>query len=616
MSKGDKLPRKNRRSIYVLISFLFLTVSYNNCAPSFESLSDNTINTLNVPTDPGQGDGNPLGPQDDKVGLDDDTSAFQQRPVMSSGLEKLASSYKCSDVSVADQLLLLKKNTGPLTREQYQNSVNGVFGVQIYDFPIPTLYGKKGYDSTIGIQNPGSELVEAFFSSAQKVIDAIRENASLNTKYFSCSEAVDVCLNKIFTNTGALLFKRPLSVDEVKGIASKAKSFSTDKTEQLEAALYLLLVSPQFTYHSYAADKQTNDENLVSLNEYDLATRLSFFIWGRVPDTQLLNLAKNNSLKSNLRSTVSAMLNDSRSIYLARSLAYNWFNMGNFRYSNSKNYAYSGLRQDQINWTLAEQVTAYVNDLLRNNKPVVELFKSNFQFHTANSAKIYNLDTAGMNQAFTKKTLNNPHTQVGVLTHIGVLSENSSNGEVQIHNRGNFVIDTVLCEKPVGTPSGNLFELGDDSLASIKERVNNLSVQPACAGCHMQMDPYGKALDRFNTLGLYRDKYSTGEDINYSQEIGNRTIASSSDLSDYLYEEKAEQVNYCATKNVLSLAMGKNLFDDGDLGDDNAVGSCLTLDTYSRMFASSEGPVKFQDLILNLIGDSNGVFGKTSKVGK
>jgi len=590
-------------------------LSYTNCAPSFQSINDlsSIVDGQATPPD-GTEPVDPLKPSTDGL---DTTPVIVDLPPMASDLEKLTRNYRCGEVTVADKLVLFNRNLGPLTSEQYQNSVNAIFGTKIYNFPLPHFYGDESHNTTLGLENPGSTLVQGYFASAQMLLDKINSEAGLKNKFLSCGEAIDSCLTKLYNDTGKLLFKRPMTNAEKIKISSKAKAFSQNKSEQLEAAVYLLLTSPQFNYHSYAVDKPVDDTKMQLLNEYDLAQRLSFFIWGRVPDNNLLNLAAQNKLKSSLQEVVTSMLQDARSVYLARSLAFNWFSMGNFKYNNIKKYEYSGLNQSSVNWSLSEQVTAYVNDLIKNNRPVTELFKSDFQYHTANTAKLYKLQLNGVGTGFSKQPADTPYAQAGILSHMGVLSENSSSSEIQVHQRGNYILKRALCDQPIGTPSGNTFNEGDNTIATTSGRVNHLSEKAQCSACHKRMDPYGKGLERFNSLGLYREKYSNGEVINYSQEIGNSTISSPSDLGRFIATERKDIVNYCTTKNVLSLVTGKNFFNDGELGEANAVGSCLSLDMYSRFFeGQNTDNLKFQDLILKIIGDGSDLFGQTSKLGR
>ncbi len=579
-------------------------LAYNNCAPSFQATGDGSSafksNSGSLSDEPAF-----VGPMDDFAG------GSQQKSI----LNTLSDGFKCNSVTKGQVLQVLNYNVGPLTHRQYEYTVNNLFGITVYPDLIND-YSKVSYNNSLGRVAPGIELVEGFFSSAEKVLSAIKSTAAANSRVFKCSNPnnENECLSEFTENWGRLLFRRPLSSNESQKVLDVAFDQGGSLNNKMESALYLLLVSPQFTYHFYGLNLAVNNSDTQQIDEYDFASKISFFLWGQAPEGWLLDLAENNQLRQQLPEVVDRMLASEKSTYVARELAYNWFTMGSLREVGNKNFGVDGVTNDQANWNLAEQVTHFVDYHIQNNLPVSDLFNTDVMFHTDKTAKLYGLNSNGYNGQFKMVKTGDPNRSSGILSHMGFWANNSSNGEVNVFTRGPMIKTKLLCDVPIGAPSGQLIGTSLGESDTIKASVNKLSQVAPCSSCHIVTDPYGKAVENFDSFGRYRANYSNGEAINYTQLTPEGvSISSVKDLGVHFARDKKDLLNYCATKNLLSLASGKDLFDDRHIGALNSVGSCYTLQFYGQNISQNQD-IKMKDLIKKIIIAGSSLIGQTAKV--
>jgi mono/diheme cytochrome c family protein len=307
-------------------------------------------------------------------------------------------------------------------------------------------------------------------------------------------------------------YRRPVSTQEVARVVSLSKTVRARKLSferGLQLALQAILVSPNFLYKVEVDPDPNNPKSSRTLNPYELATRLSYFIWSSMPDDALLAAAESGKLATaaQIDAQVARMVKDAKSLSLAQNFAGQWLNLRKAAVVQPDVARFptfnEGLRK-----AMQQETELYFDRIVRDDRPVMELVKSNYTFLNEPLAKHYGIpDVTGDSMRLVKLS---PGPRGGVLGHASVLMLTSNPGRTSPVKRGKWVLENMLGTPPP-LPPPNVPPLPEEQAGgvarptSVRARLEEHRKNPACANCHERLDGMGFALENFDAIGGWRD---------------------------------------------------------------------------------------------------------------
>ncbi|MEE2967329.1 MAG: DUF1592 domain-containing protein [Verrucomicrobiota bacterium] len=349
---------------------------------------------------------------------------------------------------------------------------------------------------------------------------------------------------------------------------------SGDFTASMKSVVSGAMASPRFIMvHDEASDASAH------FDSYNLATRLSFFLWGSIPDEELLQLANEGKLQDPevLEKQVDRMLNDRRVKNFCDSFAPQWLKINNLVSASPdfklyRDYYFGG--DDKISYkrgmhmmleTLLNFETVFVE-----NRPIMELIDSDFTYRShlleewyQGRAATYSINVNLRDINFTRKRLTD-RRYGGVITTGSVMVMTSGPFRSLPITRGAWVSSVIFNDPPEPPPDDIPDLIADDSTLkeqglTVRQKLNQHSKDPQCAGCHQKIDPLGFALENFDLLGRWRDSYRTGIKVDASGKLfGKHAFQDVVGFKDAILAEKDLFAN-AFIRHLLSYSLGREL---------------------------------------------------------
>ncbi len=355
-------------------------------------------------------------------------------------------------------------------------------------------------------------------------------------------------------------YRREVTREEIKAVLVLAKQAVDDGgsfEEGVRLAVQAVLISPHFLFRWELDGKPDNPRAIRSLNEFELASRLSFFLWSSQPDDQLLKCAQKGRLRKNLGSEVGRMLKDTRAQSFVENFAGQWLELRNLDvYQPDKKLFPTftpALRNDMRQET--ELLFAHV---MRGNRSVLELLSADYSFVNARLAAHYGIpDVQG--EKFRSVSLRGT-SRGGILGHASILTITSDPNRTSPVKRGKYVLENILGTPPPEPPPDvpPLSESGEIT-GTLREQFVKHRQDPTCASCHKVMDPIGFAFENYDAIGRYRTK-DNGIPIDASGKLETgEPFKNATDLRRILLNRKREYFARCITEKMLTYALGRGL---------------------------------------------------------
>ncbi len=302
-------------------------------------------------------------------------------------------------------------------------------------------------------------------------------------------------------------FRRPLAPGELQAYASLAAPLLEDGRPFLEAVrvpLRAILSAPAFLFQ--AGDAGT-------LDDFALASRLSYFLWRSMPDDELFDAARSGRLSDPevLAAQVDRMLDDGRSARFVRDFAGQAFRLYELRATSPDAGLYPEY-DDRLGQAMAQETELFLAELIAEDRGVDHLIDADFTFVNRRLAQHYGLpDVAG--QQMRRVALPADSPRGGLLTQASVLKVTANGTTTSPVPRGNFVLANLLGQPPAPPPPGiEGLEPDTRGTTTIRELLTAHRANPVCASCHRRIDPPGFALEAFDPIGGFRTNYRASGD--------------------------------------------------------------------------------------------------------
>jgi hypothetical protein len=371
------------------------------------------------------------------------------------------------------------------------------------------------------------------------------------------------CAKDILQDLATRAFRRPVTVEDMQPIISfyEGSRLRNDFEGSIRDAISAILVSPHFIYR--AEDGNTNENGVYTLNDFELASRLSFFLWSSVPDEQLLELANAGKLKEDnvLRGELMRMLADPRADALIKDFSGQWLNLAKLDEINPNRFSFrfaSGRLDPRP--MFKEELNFFLDSILRSDESVVRLLDADYTFLNERLAMHYGIGDIKGSQ-MRRVYLEDPNRR-GLLGKGAILMLTANPNRTAPVLRGAWILEHLLgTPPPEPPPNVEAFpENGAGPAKSVRERLAQHRANPSCFACHGVMDPLGLALENFNTVGQFRSVDPDNlQPIDTSGVLPDGTpINGASDLVDALLERKDMFVQ-TMVQNLLTYALGREV---------------------------------------------------------
>ena len=356
-------------------------------------------------------------------------------------------------------------------------------------------------------------------------------------------------------------------VDQKLRLFAKIRPQCGDFQEAILEVLATVLSSPKFLYLSL---ESSNEENKIqSISDFDLASRLSFFLWSSSPDDELLKIAAKGKLRDPkiIREQTRRLLANPKTERFTHHFTRQWLGLESLDFLKLDKKTYR-----DVDPLLMEEMTkepiAFFKEVLKNNDSIMHFLNSNYTVINDRLARHYNLPEVFGNE-FRPVKLPLSSKRGGVLTQAGLLAMNSDGKDSHPLKRGIWLLENILNDPPPPPPPAvPEIDLADPEILklTLKERMEDHRNDPACMSCHVKIDPWGIAFENFDAVGKWRDSIGKNPVDSTSKLYNKHELRGIDGLKDYLMDNRQDQFARALCYKMASYALGRPLtFGDRSL---------------------------------------------------
>lgn len=392
-------------------------------------------------------------------------------------------------------------------------------------------------------------------------------NAASRRRIFVCEPKTETeeapCARQILSQLGRRAYRRPFTDADLKPLFAfyetgrKQGSFDNG----IKMALRAMLVSPEFLFRVERDPEAGVPAGVYRINDFELASRLSFFLWSSIPDDELLNLAKAGKLKDAtvLNAQVSRMLEDRRSKAFVSNFAGQWLYLRNLAVSKPDQDAFPDF-DAALQQSFQRETELFFDAVMREGRPVTDLLSANFTYLNQRLAEHYGVPGVYGSQ-FRRVTLKDTN-RGGLLGQGSILTVTSYPNRTSVVQRGKWVLENLLGSPPPPPPP-DIPSLEAHSKEGVqltmRQQMEMHRSNPTCASCHARMDPIGFSLENYDGIGAWRAK-DAGSAIDASGKLPDGTaFQGPAGLKNLLLTRYREEFVGTLTEKLMTYALGRGL---------------------------------------------------------
>lgn len=393
-----------------------------------------------------------------------------------------------------------------LTRDEYNNTVRDLLS----DASAPAakfaddVRGEGGFYSPNRVS--GVE-TSAYRDAAESLAAAaVQRTPSLA----ACASGEPACADAFIESFGRKAFRRPVTPAEQQSLKAlytkvRAEPLKAPHKEAIQILISAMLQAPQFLYHWESnSGARERDGSLVKLDGFELASRLSYFLWSSMPDDELLAAAEDGALatEGEVAKQAARLLADKRAASTVSSFFAQLLDLERVPALTKDQGAYPTFNKE-LAQSMVDETQAFVHFAVLEDGQYETLLTSPASFVNADLAKLYGKEGVAGTQL--RKTDLNSQQRFGLLTQGAFLAGHANTYETSPVLRGKLVLTRLLCETVPPPPPDADTSLGTPQAnQQTRERYETHSTNPACAGCHKTMDPLGFAFESYDGIGRFR----------------------------------------------------------------------------------------------------------------
>ena len=356
-------------------------------------------------------------------------------------------------------------------------------------------------------------------------------------------------------------FRRPATATEIQRYAkvfTAAEATGGSWEAGAQAMICAVLASPKFIFR-IEQDDQPFAKDAHPISEFALASRLSYFLWGSMPDEELFALANSGKLSANLEAQTMRLLKDKRSQYLVTGFGLQWLQTRRLALVTPDAKMFPEF-DDALRASMVRETELFLAEIVREDRSIFDIIDADFTYLDRPLAELYRIANVDSRRAgdFVRVTLPKGD-RGGVLTQASILTATSNPDRTSPVKRGKWILEQILGTPPPHAPADVPSLEGQKQLSgSLRQRLEQHRVNPACASCHNRMDALGFAFEKFDAIGRGRTM-DEGVPIDTAGKLPDgRTFSGASQLKTVL---KADQEKYVRnfTAKLLTYGLGRGL---------------------------------------------------------
>lgn len=338
-------------------------------------------------------------------------------------------------------------------------------------------------------------------------------NTPSRNRIFTCTpadiSAEEPCARQILSDLAYRAYRRPVSDRAMETLMAfyrdgrELRDFDTG----VQYGLSRLLVDPMFVFRFEEEPDGVQEGDNYQIGAYELASRLSFFIWSSIPDNELLAAAASGELTdvAELEKQIQRMLKDEKAEALVENFAASWLALSQLNTVIPTAEEFDG----SLRVAMRRETELLLESVILEDKPIMELLTADYTFVNERLAKHYGIpNIRGSHYRKIDLAGSGRH---GILGHSSILTLTSAPNRTSPVIRGAWIMENLLGTPPPPPPPGVEINLDDaptpgEAITSLRQRLEQHRADPSCAACHNMMDPIGFALENFNAIGKFRDQ--------------------------------------------------------------------------------------------------------------
>lgn len=461
-----------------------------------------------------------------------------------------------------------------LTRAEYNRTVFDLFGVTSNPADaFPPDSATDGFDNNAASLTVSPQLASLLLGAAETVAAEAMANAPAEILICDPAAAVD-CERTILAALARRVYRRPASeaeLDDLMVLVDFAETEGDDFAAGIEYALAAMLMAPQFLYRGIPPEGTgpLSPGEIAALDDWAVASRLSYFLWGSTPDDALLDRAAEGALHDPdaLRAEFDRMLGDPKAAALYEGLVTQWLQLGKLAAASPDPVAFPQF-DEALRAQMLQETRLFFEDLRARDGSVLELLEGTRTFASSGLADIYGVSGVEGDGLVAIDT--DPARRAGVLTMPAILTMTSGPQQPNIVKRGVWLAEAILCASPPPPPEGIPPAPDPGPGETERERLERHRLDPSCASCHDLIDPLGFGFEHYDALGAWRDDIEGEPADDLGQLPDGRSFEGVVELAELL--ASGDEFPTCATRKVMTYALGRAV-TDADACVVSAIGS-------------------------------------------
>ena len=397
-----------------------------------------------------------------------------------------------------------------------------------------------------------------------------RGDTPARRRIFSCrplsSEIQDeeICATEIIDRIGRLAYRQTLADTDIQTLLAAYGDGRRDRDFDagIEMVIRRMLVSPKFLFRELDEPQYLAAGDSYQISELELASRLSFFLWSSIPDTQLLDLAETGRLRAPgvLQQQIARMLADNKSNALITNFTEQWLHLRNIQLVSPDPIEFADF-DSNLRQAMQRETELFLQSQFREDHSIVDLLTADYTYLNERLAKHY--DIVNIYGTHFRRVKLQDEVRMGLLGKASVLTVTSYAHRTSPVVRGKWLLENVIGTPPPPPPADvpALSENEDEDAAplSVRARMELHRSNPVCASCHKVMDPLGFALENFDGIGRWRSTNVAGEPIDTAGTLASGiAVDGPIGLRNALVQDP-EVFATTVTKKLLTYALGRGV---------------------------------------------------------
>jgi hypothetical protein len=320
-------------------------------------------------------------------------------------------------------------------------------------------------------------------------------------------EAQATAARKIVADFAYKAWRRPVlpaEMDQLMTLYTAAQKDGLSYNASVKQPLKAVLVSPFFLFRGEIQPDPNNPESVHPVDEFALASRLSYFLWSSTPDEELLSLAAHNQLRKNLDAQVKRLMTSPKAQAFVENFSGQWLEIRNLKFVAPDHDTYPAF-DENLRRAMMKETELFFGSVMHEDRSVLDFLNGDYTFVNEPLAKLYGMPNVS-GEEFQRVSLKGTPRR-GVFTQASVLTLTSNPTRTSPVKRGKWVLEELLGSPPPPPPPvvPELKNDGQPVSGTLRHQMEEHRADPVCASCHARMDPIGFGLENFDGIGRWRD---------------------------------------------------------------------------------------------------------------